>query len=192
MLMREVIRLALKTVWMASQHLRTKAAECVCCMMCRSNTRTISVWIFSDPELLESMPMHSSAKMYSRSAPDVTAEKRAAEREVLLRRVELAVGRGRARPVAGHAERRRRLAAREAAGGRLGDDGGGLRGHDFATCAVAAVVKRHSLMRHPRPPGGVPRPPGGQRPNENFLIWAKSCESSAENELGPYSCMQAP
>ena len=48
---------------------------------------------------------------------------------------------------ASHAERRRRLAAREAAGGRLGDDGashgGGLRsdfGHDFATCAAAAVV----------------------------------------------------
>ena len=40
-------------------------------------------------------------------------------------------------------------AAREAAGGRLGDDGpgddgGGLRsdfGHDFATCTAAAVVK---------------------------------------------------
>ncbi len=73
-----------------------------------------------------------------------TAE-RAAQSKVLLARVELAVGRRRARPVSGHPECRRRHAAREAAGGRLGDDGasdgGGLRsdfGHAFATCASAA------------------------------------------------------
>jgi hypothetical protein len=115
--------------------------------------------------------LHSAPSSRRTRTRPQTAEG-AAQREVLLRRVELAVGRGRARPVAGHAERRRRLAAREAAGGRLGDDGGGLRSHDFATCAAATVVKGPCDRQvasgvHPRDP--VPSAAKAR----NYLMWPK-------------------